>query len=89
MTFAVYEPNTGVDGTQAPWLTKSVGSGLVVVNGASGIMRIDFDPADTVDRGGPSGNSYDWELELVENNGDTWMAGSGKLVLVPSRRLDV
>lgn len=89
MTFAVYEPNTGVDGAQSPWLTKSIGSGLVIVNGAQGIMRIDFAPSDTVDRGGPSGNSYEWELELVETNGDTWLAGSGKLVLTPSRRLDV
>jgi hypothetical protein len=88
MTFAAYEPNTGVDGPQTPWLTKTVGAGLVVTNGPGGVMRIDFAPADTVDRGGPGGSSYDWELELVENNGDTWLAGSGKLVLVPARRLD-
>ena len=88
MTFAVYEPGTGVDGPQVPWLEKTVGNGLVVVNGAGGIMRIDFEPADTVDRGGPAGNSYPWELELIENNGDTWLAGAGLLVIVPSRRLD-
>jgi hypothetical protein len=84
LTFAAYAQGAPVTGTPVPFLTKTVGSGIVVVSAPDGPCRVDFGPADTVDAAG----TYDWELELVEASGDVWLAGTGKLIVQPARRLD-
>jgi hypothetical protein len=85
LTYAVYAEDAAVTGSVPPAFTpKEVGSGVALVNAAGGVIRIDWDPAESVDRAG----IYDWELQLLESNGDKWLAGEGKVVIRPARRLD-
>ena len=84
LSFAVYgqaDPKTGV---VAPLLLKTVGSGITVTDSNNGVIVVHFLPEDTVDLAG----TYDWELQLLESNGDKWLAGYGPLVIRPARRLD-
>lgn len=84
LTFAVYTPDKPKTGTPVALLTKTIGSGIVLVTPASGICRVDFLPADTIDKAA----QYEWELELTELSGDVFLMGTGTLIVTPARRLD-
>lgn len=84
LTFAVYHSTDPVTGHVTPIIQKTIGLGIVLIDATNGVFRIEFTPAETIDKAG----SYDWELNLVEASGDTWLAGTGKLIIFPARRLD-
>jgi hypothetical protein len=84
LDYGMYLPNQPRTGSVAPIISKTIGSGIVIVDAPNGVMQIEYYPHETVDMAG----IYDWELELRESNGDTWLAGSGKVVILPGRRLD-
>lgn len=83
LTFAVYLPTTTFAGTPVAFLTKTIGAGITVTNAVGGVLVIQFDPVDTLDKEG----AYDWEIQLIEISGDTWSAGTGKLLVSPARRI--
>ena len=82
--FAVYPVGSSFKGVVIPFLYKTLGSGIILVDALTGGIRIEFSPSETIDKAG----TYDWEMELDEANGDIWQAGTGKLIISPARRLD-
>lgn len=84
LTWAAYPLSASKVGVPVPFLSKTILNGIVVLDAVAGQIRVDFTPAETVDTAG----TYNWELQLVEANGDTWLAGSGTLVIQPARYLD-
>lgn len=84
LTFAAYTPGTSKVGQVPAFLSKSQGNGIDLYEPQLGKVILTFYPAETEDKAGV----YEWELELMELNGDVWLAGSGPLIIQPGRRLD-
>ena len=61
---------------------KSTADDVVLVTAADGILRIDFQPADSEDGAG----EYDWELEITLASGKIYHVG-GKLFISKRRQL--
>lgn len=84
ITFAAYTPGTSNLANPTAFLLKTQNDYVVPITPSSGIIRVDFLPTETADKAG----TYEWELEVVEINGDVWLGGKGILLITPSRRLD-
>ena len=83
-TFSVFPLGTSKVGAQTPTFTKTLGSGITVTSAVGGILEVAFTPANTVDLVG----THEWELEIVESGGGTFLAGFGALIVTPARFLD-
>lgn len=84
LTLALYPEGSATSGVVPAFLTKTIGSGLTVIDAVNGVFRATFDPDDTVDEAG----TYDYEIELIDSNNDVYLAGTGKVNVRPARRLD-
>lgn len=86
LTFAVFRQTDPLTGNPIPWLVKdnSDNGSLIVVDSANGIIRVDFDHSDTINKGG---NAYPWELRLEPPDDEERTIDKGYLIIRP-RRLD-
>lgn len=85
LTFAVYVSTDPLTGSPTPWLIKDngVNGSLVVTDPLNGVIRVDFDHIDTVDKAGV----YPWELRLETPDDEERCVDRGMLILT-ARRLD-
>lgn len=64
---------------KAPFLTKTIGSGITVTDAANGELDVDLDPADTADvRGG----DYYHELEIIDSLGNKATSAYGTITIL-------
>jgi len=87
LTFAIYlqnRPKIGVQPTVVPVKDNAGNGDIFIKDAAKGIIVVTFHPHEFVDLA----NTYDWELQLIEADGDVWLAGKGALIIQPARRLD-
>lgn len=68
------------DGTYkaTPTLTKTVGSGITIVNTSAGTLKVRLDASDTTNLLG----DYHHELELTDGSGDPLIVATGKLTFL-------
>lgn len=84
LTFAMYTEGAATTGVVPAFLTKTIGDGLAIISAVDGTFRLTFDPSDTVDQAG----TYEYEIEFIDGLGDIYLAGEGKVIVRPARRLD-
>lgn len=63
---------------KAPFLTKTIGSGITVTDAVNGELEVAIDPADTAD---VKGGSYYHELEITDSIGNIATAAYGDVTI--------